>query len=81
MNDRHDIEHVIESALEARAAGLGVPDGGIDSVFARADRRRSRRRTVAAAGSIAAVGLGVFGVTTLGAGDESLAPGSDLVAG
>lgn len=74
MND--DIERTIEASLRRRAADLGDTGGHLGDVMQRVDRRRSRRRGVAAVGSVALVAVGVAGIGAL-RGDESVSPAAD----
>ena len=68
MTDHPDpeLERTIARSLDHRSRHLGAPGEHIDGVFARVDRRRARRRSVAVLGSFAVVGLGIVGIATLG---------------
>ena len=61
-----DLERTISRSLDQRSRHLGAPGEHIDGVFARVDRRRARRRSIAVLGSFAAVGLGIVGIATIG---------------
>ena len=67
MTDHPDpeLERTIARSLDDRSRHLGTPAEHIDGVFARVDRRRARRRSVAVIGAFAVVGLGMVGMATL----------------
>lgn len=71
MND--DLERIITNSLNERGAGASASDAGIDAVYRRVDRRRTRRRSVAAIGSVALVAVGVVAIANLG-DDDPLSP-------
>ena len=74
MND--DLERTLRDSLDRHAASSGGAGGGLDDVFARVDQRRSRRRSVAVVGSVAAVAVGVIGFASLAAGDPEQSVGT-----
>jgi LysM repeat protein len=74
MND--ELERTLRDSLDRHAAGAGHPTGGLSDVFARVDRRRSRRRSIAVVGSLAAVAAGVVGFAALAGSDADQAMGT-----
>ncbi len=74
-DDQHDdLERTVARSLGQRTerASTSVPD--LDGVWTHVDRRRSRRRHVAAVGSLAVVAVGALGVASLGGGDTNRIP-------
>jgi LysM repeat protein len=69
-----DLDKTLHDSLAQHARAVTRPAGEIDDVFARVDRRRSRRRSIAVIGSVAAVAVGVLGIAAVGAGGGSNAP-------
>ena len=65
MHDPSDLESAIERSLESRSAGLDDSSGNLDDVLTRVERRRSRRRSIAMVGSVAAAGVGLIGIVAL----------------
>lgn len=63
MND--DLERNLRDSLDCHAATAGDPHAEIGDVYARVDRRRARRRSVAVIGSVAVAVTGVVGVAAL----------------
>lgn len=71
-----DLERTIRESLDRHARTIGQrPDGHLDAVWSSLDRRRDRRRRVAAVGSALVVGAGVTGLVVVGAPDDGPAPG------
>ena len=71
-----DLERTIRESLDRHARTIGQrPDGHLDAVWSRLDRRRDRRRRVAAVGSALVVGAGVTGLVVVGAPGGGPAPG------
>jgi LysM repeat protein len=79
MND--DLERTLRDSLQRHAATGDRPNGHIDDVYARVDRRRSRRRSIAALGSVAVVGAGIVGIAALAASGSDPAPGAGGIEG
>jgi LysM repeat protein len=75
MADRPTIDEVLAGTLAHRARSLGdVAPVGLERIAGRAERLRSRRRSVATGGSIAVVAAGAAGLLLLPRGDD--APGA-----
>lgn len=77
-----DLERTLTESLDRHARRLGSrPEGHLDAVWSRLDRRRNnRRRNVAAVGSVIVVGAGVTGIMLVGAADDGAAPGDGAPA-
>lgn len=66
MNNDPDIERSVRRSLEERSARLDrVAPVGLDRIRARVDERRARRRSVAALGSVALIGVGAVGLLSI----------------
>ncbi|MDW3214854.1 MAG: LysM domain-containing protein [Ilumatobacteraceae bacterium] len=67
MNHDDDLERTVARSLRQRTERVTTAAPDLDGVWAHVDRRQSRRRRATAAiGSVAAVGVGVVGITMLG---------------
>ncbi len=84
MDDPSDLEATIGRSFESRSTRLDPSAGDLDDVLTRVERRRSRRRSVAVVGSLAVIGVGVFGIVALGDRGEDpgpvASPGSEAAA-
>ena len=83
MQDPSDLETTIERSFESRSARLDASGGDLDDVLTRVERRRSRRRALAVAGSVSVVVVGVVGIVALGDREEigpAASPGSGAAA-
>lgn len=73
-----DLERTLTEALDRHARRLGPrPDGHLAGVWSHLDRRRNRRRGVAAVGSVVAVGAGVAGLALIGPGEPTAPSAGD----
>ncbi len=73
-----DLERTLTEALDRHARRLGPrPDGHLDGVWSHLDRRRNRRRGVAAVGSVVAVGAGVAGLALIGPAEPTAPSAGD----
>lgn len=66
-----DFERTVRRALDAHARRIEQPTGRLADVWAHVDRRRDRRRMVAAAGSTAVVVAGIGGLLALRTGADA----------
>ncbi len=74
MNEHDDLERTVARSLRQRTERISTSVPDLDGVWAHVDRRRSRRRHVAAVGSLAVVAAGAMGIATLGGGDPDRIP-------
>jgi hypothetical protein len=72
MND--DLERTLRDSLQRHAGDRS--DGNIDDVYARVERRRARRRSIAVLGSVAVVGCGIAGIAAISASGSDSPPGA-----
>ena len=74
MNEHDDLERTVARSLRQRTERVSTSEPDLDGVWAHVDRRRNRRRHVAAVGSLAVVAVGALGITALGSGDPDRIP-------